>query len=60
MLLESFLGGLLVAMVSKACAKLPTSLWPRLCSAGSPGRGELHVLDSAEKRDEVVESEARE
>lgn len=54
----SFFGGLPPDIVSNACARLPTSLWPRLCSGGGPGRGELHVLDIAEKRDEVVESEA--
>lgn len=46
------------AIASNTCAKLPTSLFPRLCSGA--GRGELHVLERADGRDEEVESEARE
>lgn len=54
-----FLGGdVPPAIVSNTCAKLPTSLFPRLCSGA--GRGELHVLERPESRDEAVESEARE
>lgn len=54
-----FLGGdVPPAIVSNTCAKLPTSLFPRLCSGA--GRGELHVLERAERRDDAVESEARE
>lgn len=54
-----FLGGdVPPAIVSNTCARLPTSLRPRLCSGA--GRGELHVLESTEGRDEAVESEARE
>lgn len=59
-----FLGdGDSLSMFSKADARLPTSLWPRLCRVGGGcccWRGELDVLESVEKREEAVELEASE